>query len=55
MTVRVKICGLTTLEDAQAAADAGADAVGFVLYKDSPRQISADQAKDIIRRLPGCS
>jgi len=52
MTVRVKICGLTTLEDAQAAADAGADAVGFVLYKDSPRQISADQAKDIIRRLP---
>lgn len=52
MTVRVKICGVTTVEDAVAAAEAGADAVGLVLYKESPRCISADQAQAIIRELP---
>ena len=52
MTLRVKICGLTTLEDALAAVDAGADAVGFVLYKESPRCISVEQAQEIIRQLP---
>lgn len=52
MTVRVKICGLTNLNDALAAVQAGADAVGFVLYKESPRSISADQAQEIIRQLP---
>jgi phosphoribosylanthranilate isomerase len=52
MTVRVKICGITTLEDALAATDAGADAVGFVLYKESPRAVSVDAVRDIIRRLP---
>jgi phosphoribosylanthranilate isomerase len=52
MIVRVKICGLTTVEDAVAAAEAGADAVGFVLYKESPRCISVEQAQAIIRELP---
>ena len=52
MTVRVKICGLTTLEDAMAAVDAGADAVGFVMYKESPRCISVEQAQGIIKQLP---
>ncbi|MEO5657676.1 MAG: phosphoribosylanthranilate isomerase [Nitrospiria bacterium] len=50
--IRVKICGLTTLEDALAAAEAGADALGFVLYKESPRCISVAEAQGIVRRLP---
>lgn len=50
--MRVKICGLTSVEDAVAAVEAGADAVGFVLYKESPRCISVDQAQEIIRHLP---
>jgi phosphoribosylanthranilate isomerase len=52
MTVRVKICGVTTVEDAVAAAEAGADAVGLVLYKESPRCISVEQAQAIVRELP---
>lgn len=50
--VKVKICGITCLEDALAAVDAGADALGFVMYPPSSRHISPDQAAAIIRRLP---
>ncbi|NIN33697.1 MAG: phosphoribosylanthranilate isomerase [Gammaproteobacteria bacterium] len=50
--VRVKICGITRLEDALAAVDAGADALGFVFYPDSPRAISASTAADICKRVP---
>lgn len=50
--VRVKICGITRLEDAQAAVAAGADALGFVLYPPSPRHVAATAAAAIIRALP---
>ena len=50
--VKVKICGITSLEDALTAVDAGADALGFVFYPQSPRHINPEQAADIIRKLP---
>lgn len=49
---RIKICGITRLEDAQAAVAAGADALGFVFYPPSPRAIAVDDAAAIIRQLP---
>ena len=50
--VHVKICGITSLEDAQAAVDAGADALGFVFYPPSPRYVTPEQAGQIIQTLP---
>jgi phosphoribosylanthranilate isomerase len=52
MPVKVKICGITNLADGQAAAQAGADALGFVFYQPSPRHVSLAAAADIIRQLP---
>ena len=49
---RIKICGLTREQDVDAAVAAGADAVGFVLYTQSPRHVSAQRAAELARRLP---
>jgi phosphoribosylanthranilate isomerase len=51
MPVRIKICGITNLEDALAAVEAGADALGFV-FAPSPRQVAPGQVRSILAELP---
>jgi len=48
----IKICGITNLEDALVAVDAGADALGFVFYEKSPRNVTTDGVAKVIERLP---
>jgi phosphoribosylanthranilate isomerase len=49
---RVKICGITSLEDARMAVEAGADAVGFIFVENTPRFVTPEQVAPIVRRLP---
>src|SRR6185295_3542489 len=50
--VLVKVCGITSLEDSLAALDAGADALGFNFYARSPRYLTPENARAIIKQLP---
>lgn len=52
MPVRVKICGITSLEDATVAVEAGADALGFMFYPPSPRAVTVDKVRRIVEALP---
>ncbi len=52
MRTRIKICGITNLEDAQAAVNYGADALGFILVPDTPRYITTSAYQPIVWNLP---
>jgi len=53
MAVKIKVCGITNLDDAEKSLEFGADILGFNFYPPSPRCIASEQAREIIERLPG--
>ena len=52
MSVRVKVCGITRIEDAMAAIQSGADAIGFVFWPHSARYVTPETARQIIAKIP---
>src|SRR2546428_2909948 len=52
LMIRVKICGITSAEDALTAVEAGADALGFIFVENTPRFVTPEQVAPIVRALP---
>ncbi|RSB57532.1 phosphoribosylanthranilate isomerase [Acinetobacter soli] len=52
MRTRAKICGITRSQDIQAVVDSGADAIGLVFYPPSPRNVTAEQAAELVKKIP---
>ena len=52
MPVKIKVCGITNLGDAEKALEFGADILGFNFYPPSPRCVAPEKAREIIERLP---
>ncbi|MEO6181607.1 MAG: phosphoribosylanthranilate isomerase, partial [Verrucomicrobiota bacterium] len=52
MDLKIKICGITNLEDATVAVEAGADALGFMFYEPSPRSVTVEKVAEIVSELP---
>lgn len=52
MRTRTKICGITRIQDVDAVVAAGVDAIGFVFYAPSPRSVTAEQAKELLKHVP---
>ena len=52
MRTRVKICGITRIQDIQSVVDAGADAIGFVFFPPSPRHVSVELAQELVKHVP---
>ena len=50
--IKIKVCGMTSLEDTLVAVEAGADAVGFIFYKKSPRSVTIKTVREIVGELP---
>ncbi len=55
MTIKVKVCGITSLADAEKALEFGADMLGFNFYPPSPRCLTPEQAREILEQLPRSS
>ncbi|MDY6482121.1 phosphoribosylanthranilate isomerase [Acinetobacter faecalis] len=52
MRTRVKICGITRIQDIKSVVDAGADAIGFVFFPPSPRHVSVELAQELVKHVP---
>jgi len=52
MNIKLKICGLTNAADVEAAVNAGADFLGFILHPQSPRFVSPAKARELIKKVP---
>ena len=53
LMTKVKICGITNLEDARVAVDTGADLLGFIFYAPSPRYVAPEEVKEIVWMFKG--